>query len=140
MVQELSSGNSTLLSKDYQGRDVLHMAAGLSHLSVVERLLEIVQIAYDLIDKWDNDGWTPLHWACRSASKEVVQLLPKKGASKTARTTGKDWIPFHVAVYHGREFSDDLKVDGVPDDLDELPPMLVRCTCCLCVSSVYPHF
>ena len=61
MVQELSSGNSTFLSEDHQGRNVLHMAAGLGHLSVLDRLFENVQIAYELIDKRDNDGWTPLH-------------------------------------------------------------------------------
>ena len=75
MIQELLSDNSTFLSKDHQGHNVPHMAAGLGQLFVVDRLLENVQIAHDLINKWDNDGWTPLHWACRSASKEVVELL-----------------------------------------------------------------
>ncbi|KAK0507139.1 hypothetical protein JMJ35_010177 [Cladonia borealis] len=133
MVQELSSGNSTFLSEDHQGRNVLHMAAGLGRLSIVDKLLENVQIAYELINSTDNDGWTPLHWACHSASKEIVELLLRRGASKTARTINKSWLPFHVAVYHGQDFSDDLKVNAVPHNPDEAPPMLIYCSCCLCM-------
>ena len=139
MVQELSSVNPTFFSEDHQGRNVLHMAAGLGRLSIVDKLLENVHTAYELIKSTDNDGWTPLHWACRSASKEVVELLLKRGASKTAKTIDRRWLPFHVAVYHGQDFSDDLKVYGVPHNTDEALPTLIYCSCCLCVSSVYPH-
>ena len=40
MVKELSSGRSTKFSEDHEGRNVLHMAAGIGHLSVVRKLLE----------------------------------------------------------------------------------------------------
>ncbi len=122
MVKELSSANSTIVSEDHQGRNVLHMAAGLGQLSVVNKLLKKAQMADELIDKRDNDGWTPLHWSCRSASREVVRLLLDKGASKTAMTVEEGWLPFHVAIYHGRDFADDLKVDSVSDDLEEAQP------------------
>ena len=134
MVKELSSSKSTISSEDYQGRNVLHLAAGLGRPSVVDGLLENAQMAEELINKPDHDGWTPLHWSCRSPSKHVVELILSKGASKTAMTTEKHWYPFHVARYHCLPFSDDLKEDGVVSYVREADPTFVHCVCCYCVS------
>jgi ankyrin repeat protein len=139
LVQELLSDKSTITSKDNQGRNVLHIAAGVGKLSVVRSILENEQITAQLIEAPDNDGWTALHWACRSNS-EVVDLLISKGASKTAMTAEMGWLPFHVAVYHNRSFSDQLKGSSVTDDLDGSPLteptnyMSALCDCCQCVS------
>ena len=138
MVEELSSGKSDLVSEDRQGRNVFHMAAALGHLTLLDTLLENVQKADELINKADIDGWTPLHWSCRSRSEEVVQLLLKNGASKTAVTAEEGWLPFHVAIYYGQNFSDKLKVDGASHDLKEAEYRVATCDCCQCVSAKHP--
>ena len=134
MVKELSSHKSTIMSEDYQGRNVLHIAAGLGHVSIIDRLLENAQMAEELINRADHDGWTPLHWSCRSASRDAVELLLSKGASKTATTTEKLWSPFNVAVYHRQLFSNDLKVIGEGRHVGGAEPRFFYCDCCHCVS------
>lgn len=134
MVNELSSGKSTIMSEDYQGRNVLHIAAGLGHRSVINRLLENARMTKELINKTDHDGWTSLHWSCRSPRKDVVELLLSKGASKTARTLEKRWYPIDIARYHCLPFSDDLKVDGVVRYERGADPSFVHRECCHCVS------
>jgi hypothetical protein len=66
----------------------------------------------------DVDKWTPLHWACRSGSPQVVTLLLENGANKNARTS-RGWQPLDVAIYHGRTLFDnspELESLLQPDD------------------------
>ncbi|KAI8274111.1 hypothetical protein K4K60_010026 [Colletotrichum sp. SAR11_57] len=90
LAQQLLSDESPITAEDFQLRHILHMACGAGSVSVVQQILEDENLAESLINKTDIDGWTPLHWACRSDSHELPQILMEKGAKKTARTVHPD--------------------------------------------------
>jgi ankyrin repeat protein len=52
------------------------------------------------IEATNDDGWTPLHWACRNGCVEVVEMLLDKRANIEARDNG-GWTPLHEACYKG---------------------------------------
>ncbi|KAI1174783.1 hypothetical protein F4777DRAFT_552949 [Nemania sp. FL0916] len=121
------------------------MACGVGNLSFGRELLEDQDLMEQLINETDHDGWTPLHWACRSRQSELVNLLIQMGATTTEpsiRPAG--WLPYHVAVYHGwaAEAPDKLKVvGGGGGQLRLIKPrqkMGSRCDCCRCVSPPTP--
>ncbi|KAK1244036.1 hypothetical protein MKX08_002174 [Trichoderma sp. CBMAI-0020] len=82
--------------KDFQGRTALHFAAGAGLASNVEIILRRDP---ELIHEADEDGWTTLHWACRSSSTSTIRLLLDKGARVTD-VTKRGWLPRDVAVWH----------------------------------------
>ncbi|KAI1122221.1 ankyrin repeat-containing domain protein [Nemania abortiva] len=101
ITQKLSTGKSTVETNDFQGLNSLHMACGVGKDHFVEKLFDDPELTSRMINEADVDGWTPLHWACRSANVQLVNLLIAKGADKGARTRdGLDWLPYQVAVFH----------------------------------------
>jgi ankyrin repeat protein len=83
---------------DYQKRHMFHFCAGHGNMNTLDWMLKLHPKAK--FDK-DIDGWTPLHWACRQDSIEVVTLLIDNGADKNAKTD-RGWRPIDVAKYHGK--------------------------------------
>ena len=79
------------------------MAAGLDRASVIQSFLEESPMVDELINETDSDGWTPLHWSCRSSSWETVQRLLSKSVNKEA-ITDKGWLPIHVAIHHCQKY------------------------------------
>jgi ankyrin repeat protein len=101
-MKEFLGDKSTITSEDRQGRNALHMACSAGRISIVEEILKDKELVDLLINKADVDGWTPLHWACRSRESDLVELLIDKGARVDNRTSDlRRWLPYHVAVYHG---------------------------------------
>lgn len=132
---------------DKQGRHVLHFCAGQGNHRIAGWMLSEHP---ETINDKDVDGWTPLHWACRRKSAQVIELLIERGAEKNDRTK-RGWKPIDVAKYHGgdseimdlvrSESSDDF-VQGHGDpavDEEERPnpetQERARCLCdsCYCV-------
>jgi ankyrin repeat protein len=55
---------------------------------------------------FESKHWTPLHWACRQASAEVVEMLLQAGyRSKpvTLSQPGGQWSPLSVAIFHNNQ-------------------------------------
>ncbi len=71
---------------------VLHHAARLGHLPVVEVLL----VAGATVNKRDHAGFTPLHWAALCGHLEVSRALVVAGADLYARANG-GWSPWDNA-------------------------------------------
>jgi ankyrin repeat protein len=59
----------------------------------------------------DTNGWTPLHWACRSDSRKTVQLLRSFGANINKKDEN-GWTPHDVAIFCQNESLSDLLQDG----------------------------
>ncbi|OAD61946.1 Ankyrin repeat domain-containing protein 40 [Eufriesea mexicana] len=47
---------------------------------------ELLNLGVDVNARHSVNGWTPLHWACKKGSLDVVALLLKNGADKNIRT------------------------------------------------------
>ena len=87
----------SLFSKDMQGRTVVHFAAAGGGLAFLQCLRNIG--GQDVVTTPDDDGWTPLHWACRHMFPSNAEWLIQQGASVAARTV-EGWTPEDVATYH----------------------------------------
>lgn len=102
-------------AKDLCGRTVLHWAVIGGNVDVIERVLSLNRV---LLEERDEDGWTPLLWACRGAGsamnkkdpsvqKAVIELLLKKGADASVVAKGgggnREWSILSVARYNGGE-------------------------------------
>ncbi|KAK9438695.1 Ankyrin repeat-containing domain protein [Metarhizium brunneum] len=116
-LKRLTNDEITLVSTDeHQRQHALHFAAGRGHLDVVKLILEKHP---DAVRDCDVDGWTPLHWACRSQNSKVVEFLLDRDDStcRNARSL-RGWTPFDVAWYHGGHLTSDeslrnrLRPDG----------------------------
>lgn len=53
------------------------------------------------VDAADQDGWTPLHYACDRGHVEVAKLLLEEGANVNARDEARR-TPLHLAALSGR--------------------------------------
>ena len=54
------------------------------------------------IDKRDEKGLTPLHYACQKGSRDIVRLLIENGADVTMETN-TSVTPLHLAVMSGNK-------------------------------------
>lgn len=145
IVQALDPELKTLWKSDRLQRTVLHLAAKTGDIKVVEHIIETAKNdglnIRELLNKKDIDGWTPLHWACRSSNnKGMISLLRENGADVDAVTHAK-WLPRHVAVYHDRDYlrpddgeGEDQISDDVQGELPNGPAQYVRCVCNGCLS------
>lgn len=79
-MEVLLKHKADLLAVDKQGRGCLHHAASKGGSGVVKWILEKLMIDPDSTDR---DGWTALHWACRSrlaGSADIRRCLQDAGA------------------------------------------------------------
>ena len=55
-----------------------------------------------VLNEEDNDGWLPLHWACRNdANHAVVARLAEKADDSWAQiVTPREWTPKKIAAFH----------------------------------------
>lgn len=91
----------SLFSKDMQGRTVVHFTAAGGGLAFLEWLRDVG--GQEIVTTPDDDGWTPLHWACRHMFPSNAEWLIQQGASVAAKTV-EGWTPEDVAVYHNNTF------------------------------------
>lgn len=127
-------GEKLLMLEDKLGRRPLHFASA-------SRNIRLNKVRID-VDARDQDGWTPLHWACRSWRVEVIRVLLANGADPSPRTK-KGWTPWHVALYHDNgEFEDILHAEKYPKDDPDYPDLpkkpgrihMATCDSCFVVS------
>ena len=96
LIDDLTTDGASFLTRDLGGRHSLHFAAGHGSTEFARLILDRHQ---DAIQDADADGWTPLQWACRQDSTNMIGLLISRGADKEAETR-RGWKPVHVAMYH----------------------------------------
>jgi ankyrin repeat protein len=71
--------------------DDIHEFARNGNLESVKALIEQDS---EMIDAKDQDGRTPLHWACRGVHLDLVKFLVEKGANVNAEDNNKI-VPLH---------------------------------------------
>ncbi|XP_060133733.1 transient receptor potential cation channel subfamily A member 1 isoform X1 [Zootoca vivipara] len=109
IVNLLLSKGANVELKDHLGRNFLHLTVlhpgGLKHLN--EQFLKVQEAsAYmkhikDLITDEDNEGCTPLHYACRQGVALSVNSLLELNVSICCKSRDKK-SPLHFAASYGR--------------------------------------
>ncbi|KAF5601075.1 ankyrin 1 [Fusarium pseudocircinatum] len=101
-----------ITTKTKSGLTVLHFAVATGRSDLVELVLSHT-IGTISINEPDDDGWTPLLWACRvceswgtpkEISLEIVKLLLDRGADPSIRgrtSDDREWSPLKMARFHG---------------------------------------
>ncbi|KAF4435613.1 ankyrin 1 [Fusarium acutatum] len=101
-----------ITTKTKSGLTVLHFAVATGRSDLVELVLSHTSGTIS-INEPDDDGWTPLLWACRvceswgtpkEISPEIVKLLLDRGADPSVRgrtSDDREWSPLKMARFHG---------------------------------------
>ena len=94
-----------LLSLDLQWPEGDAKGDGLLSHALCGGSEEIIKISLDRDSKtpFESKNWTPLHWACRVASAEVVEMLIQAGYRSKPMTLSQpegQWSPLSIARYH----------------------------------------
>ncbi|KLP12329.1 ankyrin 1 [Fusarium fujikuroi] len=101
-----------ITTKTKSGLTVLHFAVATGRSDLVELVLSLTNGIIS-INEPDDDGWTPLLWACRvceswgtpdEISPEIVKLLLDRGADPSVRgrtSDDREWSPLKMARYYG---------------------------------------
>lgn len=81
-----------------KGRTVLHLCAMFADAyDLLEAILAVRKLDIDTQDKYGN---TPLHYAVKCGSLEMVKLLVEAGADIKTRNQA-NMTPLHIAIYGG---------------------------------------
>ena len=96
--QWLKDNQGDLNIQDHQGRTVVHHAAMAGSVDVMKLLMQDEK--WKSLNVKDIDGWTPLHWACRSSGNEGMVTMLNDVEKHFPRETKSGWIPESIAVFH----------------------------------------
>ena len=72
-----------MLSQDEDGRTKLHLAARENRIEEAKKMMKEannLNIVSELVNKVDNNGWTPLFWASTNGHLQMAKLLITNGA------------------------------------------------------------
>lgn len=127
-----------LHATDDRGNTMLHMFAANGHVECIQAFLKCCPQLSNILNYQNNEGNTPLHWACVAGQLTVVRLLLDAGATvavenKAERTPiceahkhrRTELLKFFEETLTQKEQSEEI----VPGNLDESMNMDVRDEC-----------
>ncbi|KAK2041488.1 ankyrin [Colletotrichum somersetense] len=99
----LAKVGADMQATDRFGRTALHFAASTNSMYLFELILRKFPKGYD-INVRDNDGWTPLMWACRvMGHNQIIERLVKTyGADIGPRSADGKWLAMKLACFSGQ--------------------------------------
>ncbi|KAK4083568.1 uncharacterized protein Triagg1_1230 [Trichoderma aggressivum f. europaeum] len=107
LKQLLSADPIDVSPVDNQGRTLLHYAAMSRKLRPFLYVFQDEQTGRQSTMDWrggmikDNDGWTPLHWACRhKGNLDIVRAFGLLFGADLAEATNDNWTPENIAIFH----------------------------------------
>ena len=99
LLQFLIQSGASVDAVTNLGKNVIHMAAEGNQPSM---MIYLITKEYQSSQSVDENGSTPLHWACYSGAEESVNFLLNLDANIDAQDKEK-LTPLHLAVLGGRE-------------------------------------
>ena len=116
-----TAGLQALGAADGDGLTLLHCAAALGFVEVVQLLLARGPAGASMPpDAADNEGCTAMHWACAHGHPLVVDALLKAGGKQLANRDGL--TPLDVWLREKAATSDDIGLTLVMDSFNTLGP------------------
>ncbi|KAI1767480.1 ankyrin repeat-containing domain protein, partial [Hypoxylon sp. FL1150] len=109
LITALCKHGANVSERDSQGRTIMHHAVRSFTASDFKDVFEdFIELRADnYINVADDDGWTPLHWACRGAQTEIVSSLVAGNSGKQVNIEcNRGWTPYDIAIFH---IQDDLR-------------------------------
>ena len=106
------NGHKLLKGDGFQtGSTPAHRLANAGDYNGLKELLDRNE---KLINKRDENGWTPLHEAVRDGNIDVIELLLERGADINARTGPNHDGPtaLYLAMEHHRDYDDDSEEES----------------------------
>ena len=98
MIDQLISKGANILAKSRQGLNVMHMAAQGDNPNIIVYFKD----RYDInIYSVDNNGNTPLHWACYTCSENAVNFLLSY-MDEINMQDKQGQTPLHIAIFTER--------------------------------------
>jgi len=94
----------------------LHIVSRYGWLEIAERLLDKRNVR--MINLQNNQGKTPLHYACHEGHAQIAQLLLMEGA--TIERDHHDRTPLHMAAVNGSERCVEYILQAHPESLNAL--------------------
>lgn len=73
-VEALLQRGANVCVRDIQGRSPLHLASACGRVAVLGALLQASSTSHTHLT--DNQGYTPLHWACYNGAETLLTDLP----------------------------------------------------------------
>ena len=99
LLQLLIKNGASVDAVTNLGKNVIHMAAEGNQPSM---MIYLISKEHQSSQSVDENGSTPLHWACYAGAEEAVNFLLNLGANIDAQDKEK-LTPLHLAVIGGRE-------------------------------------
>lgn len=111
-METLLRGGADPKIADSKGYSVCHVAAQYGQVSIVYHLY--MKWGLD-VDSPDNDGRTPLHWACYKGFRDTVKLLIVMGAN-VMKMDSEECTPLHWAAIKGHTDASMALLQGGAED------------------------
>lgn len=73
-MEALLQRGANVCVRDIQGRSPLHLASACGRVAVLGALLQASSTSHTHLT--DNQGYTPLHWACYNGAETLPTDLP----------------------------------------------------------------
>ena len=127
LLQLLIKSGASVDAVTNLGKNVMHMAAEGNQPSM---MIYLISKEHQSSQSVDENGSTPLHWACYAGAEEAVNFLLNLEANINAQDKEK-LTPLHLAVLGGREkivlkFLQKNANKNLPNIRKELPIDLAR--------------
>lgn len=99
LLQLLIKNGASVEAATNIGKNIMHMAAEGNQPSM---MIYLISKEHQSAQSVDENGSTPLHWACYAGAEEAVNFLLNMGANINAQDKEK-LTPLHLAVLGGKD-------------------------------------
>lgn len=110
-VEALLQRGASVCVRDIRGRSPLHLASACGRVGALGALLQTTNTSHTYTHLTDNQGYTPLHWACYNGYDACVEVLLDQEVLKKIK--GNSFSPLHCAVMNDNEGVAEMLIDSL---------------------------
>uniref|UniRef100_A0A667YM70 Uncharacterized protein n=1 Tax=Myripristis murdjan TaxID=586833 RepID=A0A667YM70_9TELE len=110
-VEALLQRGASVCVRDIRGRSPIHLASACGRVGALGALLQATSTSHAHTHLTDNQGYTPLHWACYNGYDACVEVLLDQEAFR--KIQGNSFSPLHCAVMNDNEGVAEMLIDSL---------------------------